>query len=148
MQLARLGGFAAEWWWGAGCCTGGFGLFGSFDLGFGSWNGQWNGIVVFFLKILSDGAEIDDEEVFLLVFRIADSESKAARAAAFDLNVLRGREDGPHQDDIQQILAVVARGEHIHGDSDFFDAFPVAKIFRDAGSVRDARSDGDSEIRL
>ncbi|WP_297927298.1 hypothetical protein, partial [Metallibacterium sp.] len=40
-----------------------------------------------------------------------------ARAAAFDLDEIGGREDRPQQSDVEDVGAVVAGGHHAHGDA-------------------------------
>jgi len=63
--------------------------FDEFSLRFGPRKRQRNRIVVLFFEIFGDGAEIDEEEEFFLVLRIAEAEGEKAGAAAFDLNVFR-----------------------------------------------------------
>ena len=70
--------------------------------------------------------------MLLLVLGVADAKVKQAGAAPFDLDVFGGREDGAHQADVEQVPAVVAGGEHVHGDGDALGALAVAELLGDA----------------
>ena len=54
----------------------------------------------------------------LAAFAVDVAEGVLARAAALDLDEVRRRENRPQQDDVQQILAVVAGGHHADRDAD------------------------------
>ena len=85
-------------------------------------NFERQGVIVFFLEVFGDGAEIEDEEILFVVTGVADLEGEQARAASLDLYVFRGRENRTHQTDVEHVAAIVAGGEHVHRNGDAFGA--------------------------
>src|SRR5579864_7950051 len=59
--------------------------------------GKRHTVVVGFLEIFSHSAEIQDVEMLLVVFRVANTKRVAPRTPPLVLNVLRGRKNGAHQ---------------------------------------------------
>ena len=111
-------------------------------------NLQRHGVVVFLLEVFRDGAEIEQEEILLLVFGVADLEREQPRAAPFDLDVFGRRKDRPHEADIEQVAAVVAGREHVHRDGDALGALAVAKLLGDGRGILNARRDRDGNAGL
>ena len=59
-----------------------------------------------------------------------------------------GEKIGPHEDDVEQVAAVVAGREHVHRHGDALGAFAVAEVLGDRRGVRDAGRDGDGQVGL
>ena len=59
-----------------------------------------------------------------------------------------GEKMGRISADIEQVPAVVAGGEHVHRDGDAFGALAVAELLGDGRRFRNARGDGDRDVRL
>ena len=107
-----------------------------FDLpGFFAGQGQRQRVVVGILEVFGHGAEIEQEEMLLLVFGVADAKSEQPGAASLDLDVLGGRKNGAHQADVEQVTAVVARAQHIHRNGDALGPLAVPKLLGDGGGI-------------
>ena len=110
----------------------------SLGLLLGLGNLQRHRIIVLLFEVFRDGAEIEEKEARLLIGGVAYDERIEASPSAFDLNIFRRREDRAKEADVKQVTAVVAGGEHVHGDRDALGAFAVAKFFRQHRRLGDA----------